>query len=210
MTATMKRKRVRGKPEDRREQILAEATRLIGERGYYGFSIHELGQRCQLSNPGLLHYFGSKERLLIALLEDRDRRDAEVVTTAVGLAPHEPLEAELTLKQVVDVLHATVVRNSTQPELVRLYAVLQAEAMNEGHPAHEYFLAREAAGLDAYARLVAPYVPEPLSMARHLAGLMLGLEQQWVRAGQTFDLVAEWDRAAARLLPSVDRPPRST
>jgi AcrR family transcriptional regulator len=61
-----------------------QAIRIIGQRGYAGFGIQELAQRCQLTNAGLLYHFGSKDRLLIALLEDRDRRDA--VASIVGLA----------------------------------------------------------------------------------------------------------------------------
>src|ERR1700741_5612700 len=88
MMVSQARKRVRAKPENRRAQILDEAIRLIGERGYNRFTIQELAQRCQLSNPGLLHYFGSKEDLLVALLEDRDRRAAEVVAGVAGLTNH--------------------------------------------------------------------------------------------------------------------------
>jgi AcrR family transcriptional regulator len=80
------RKQTRIRPELRRAQILNEAVRLIGERGNYGFSIQELAQRRQLTNPGLLHYFGSKDKLLMALLEDRDRRDAEIIPGLAGLA----------------------------------------------------------------------------------------------------------------------------
>ncbi|CAN7469874.1 TetR/AcrR family transcriptional regulator [Phenylobacterium sp. LjRoot219] len=195
------RKRVRAKPEHRREQILDEAVRLIGELGYYGFTIQALAQRCQLSNPGLLHYFGSKEQLLVALLQDRDRRDAEAVTTIAGVIRQGDQEPTPTLRQVLDLFRATVVRNASQPELVRLYAVLQAEALNSSHPAHGYFTARKARTIAAFSQMVAPYVGEPRSTALQLTAMMGGLEQEWLRADQGFDIVAEWDRVAAKLLP---------
>lgn len=196
------RKRVRAKPEQRREQILEEAVRLIGENGYYGFTIQELARRCQLSNPGLLHYFPSKEELLIALLQDRDRRDAEVVTSIVGLQRQGDKVPEPTLPQVLGLFRATVERNSAQPELVRLYRVLAAEALNAAHPAHGFFMARQARTLAAFAQMVAPFVPEPRSTALQLHAMMAGLEQEWLRRDPALDLVAEWDRAVARLLPS--------
>lgn len=188
--------RLRFKPEERVEQILDEAARLIGVRGYYGFTIQDLAQRCGLTNGGLLHYFGSKEGLLIALLKDRDRRDGEVVTAMAGW---ERGDVAHSFQSVLDLLHATVERNHTQPELIRLFAVLQTEAMNEGHPAYDYFLAREANTLDAFTQLLTPHVAQPRSVARQVAAIMMGLEQQWLRADQGFDLVAEWDRAAANL-----------
>ena len=201
MVEAKTRKRVRAKPEHRREQILDEAVRLIGELGYYGFTVQELAQRCQLSNPGLLHYFGSKEALLIALLEDRDRRDAVAVASLAGVTRRGDEEPTATLRQVLDLFRATVVRNAAQPELVRLYTVLQAEALNSSHPAHDYFMARKARTLDAFGRMVAPYVREPRSTALQLVAMMDGLEQEWLRTDGGFDIADEWDRAAARLLP---------
>jgi hypothetical protein len=50
-----------------------------------------------------------------------------------------------------------VKRNSTQPELVRLYALLSAEAMNKAHPARDYFVAPEAATLGVFTRMVAQH-----------------------------------------------------
>jgi AcrR family transcriptional regulator len=209
MTTTTPRKRVRAKPEDRRAQILDEATRLIGQRGYYGFGIRELAQRCQLTDPGLLHYFGTKEKLLIALLEDRDRRDAAFVMARAGVVREGEEEPKLTLQQALDLLHATVVRNNTQPEILRLFVVLQAEAMNASHPAHDFFMARHATALDAFTRTVAGHVPQPRSTALQLISLMSGLEQEWLRSDQGFDLVAEWDRAIALILPSPEPPRRA-
>ena len=184
----------------RREQILEMATSIISQRGYNGFAIQELARQCGITNARLLYYFGTKERLLIALLEDRDRRDAAAVCSIAGLTGQET-PAELSLDELLKVLRAIVERNSIQPELVRLFAVLRAEALSQAHPARQYFADREAATLDKFARLVAPHVAEPISTARQLLAFMSGLEEQWLRAAHGFDLVAEWDRGVSRLLP---------
>jgi AcrR family transcriptional regulator len=196
---TQTRKRVRGKPEARREQILAEALRLIGRRGYYGFSIRELAQRCQLTDPGVLHYFGSKEKLLIALLEDCDRRGAETVRAMTGVSAETDA---FTFDQVRDIFRAIVERNRAQPELVRLYAMLRAEAMNADHPAHAFFMGRQAKVLENFAFPLEDYVPDARSTALQLLSIMWGLEMEWMRAEQAFDLLAEWDRAFERLVPT--------
>jgi AcrR family transcriptional regulator len=205
MIAAETRKRVRAKAEDRRALILEEAVRLVGERGYYGFTILELAQRSGLSNPGLLHYFPSKEELLIALLEDRDRRGTEIVESVIGLTRHGQTKPELTLRQVLDLFHAMIVGISGEPELMRLYSVLQSEALNPEHPAHAYFMRREADTLESFGGMVASYVSEPRSTARRLVATMEGLAQQWLRSGQGFDIVAEWDRAMADLLPAPEK-----
>jgi AcrR family transcriptional regulator len=201
-------RRVRAKPEVRREQILDQAMRLIGERGYYGFGIKELAQRCGLGNAGLLHHFGSKERLLISLLEDRDRKDLAAATSFLGWS-RSTAGAPISLPQFRAVLRDTVQRNTRNPELIRLYAVLQAEALNHEHPAHDYFLKREVALLDAFISALSAHVAEPRSVARQLHAQWQGLEQQWLRADQGFDIVGEWERAVAKLLPpDADAPLR--
>lgn len=195
------RKRTRHEPDIRREMILKEAANVIGERGYNGFTIQELAQRCKLTNGGLLYHFGSKEQLLVSLLQDRDRRDKEAVRAMVGLLPPSKARAAVPMETVHKLLRAIVERNSTQPEFVRLFTMLQSEALNLLHPASTYFRERDAATLKSFTQMVAPHVAHPSSTARQIRALMCGLEEQWIRANQSFDLVAEWDRGIALLLP---------
>ncbi|WP_067664976.1 TetR/AcrR family transcriptional regulator [Nocardia miyunensis] len=191
---------------DRRGQILGEAIRIIGRRGYYGFSVQELADGCGLTVAGVLHHVGTKEKLLIALLEERDRRDSEAVI--------EQLEHELgRVPTVVDARRAlctVVARNEAQPEIVRLHTMLRSESLYREHPAYEYFRDREARVLDAFTRMVEGLgLPDdPRSVARHLIATMTGLEEQWLRCPDDIDLVAEWDRAAARILGCVRRSDR--
>jgi AcrR family transcriptional regulator len=211
MTAVKTKSRTRLDPLVRREQILGEAVRLIGLRGYHGFSIQELAQRCGLTNGGLLYYFESKEKLLIAVLQHRERRDAEAILSITGIK-RQGDRFKITLQEFIDTLHAIVTRNITQPEIVRLHALLKAEALDPEHPAHAYITEREARTIDLFARLIAPHVAHPNSTARQVSGMMSGLEQQWLRSGERFDLVAEWDRAVALLFPRAERarPSRKT
>jgi AcrR family transcriptional regulator len=196
MTSTREQGRI-----ERRRLILEQAATIVSECGYNGFGLQELAARCGLTKPGLLHHFPSKEALLIAVLRDRDRRD-EIAVVAATRA-HTSAQTLLScpsLSGVRETLHAIVSRNSTQPELVRLYAVLRAEALSPSHPAHDYFNAREAAARDLFAQMLSPHVADPPATARHLMALMLGLEMQWLRDGLSFDLIEAWDDAVSALL----------
>ncbi|MFF4763190.1 hypothetical protein [Streptomyces sp. NPDC001292] len=55
--------------------------------------------------------------------------------------------------------------------------------------------------LDFLTRAFTGQVEEPRSTARQLLAVMGGLEEQWLREPGGVDLVAEWDRAVARLVP---------
>lgn len=189
----------RSDPEVRRSLILEEAIQSISERGYFGFRIQDLAQRCGLTNGGLLYHFGSKEELLLAVLDERERREMIAVREATGIDPVERGDTPLTLKEVKSVLRAIVARGAEQPEIVRLLNVLNAEALHEGHPAHRYFVEREARVLRAFADMVRPFTDRPDFMARKILALAGGLEIQWLRSGCTFDLANEWDRALKEL-----------
>ncbi|WP_165189270.1 TetR/AcrR family transcriptional regulator [Caulobacter soli] len=187
-------------PALRREQILDAAIRLIGQLGYQGFTVQKLAQACELTNGGLLHYFGSKELLLVAILEERDRREAAIIPVELAAQPATASEAEYSRAAALRVFHAIVARSVAQPELLRLLVVLQAEALNRDHPAHAYFLRREAMVLAEFANVLAGEVGVPRNVARRILAVMTGLEQQWLRADQGFDLIAECDAAIAALL----------
>jgi TetR/AcrR family transcriptional regulator len=64
----MKRKETRD-PQRTREKILAQATIEFAAKGFDGARVDGIAARCRLSKNMLYHYFGSKEGLLIAVLE---------------------------------------------------------------------------------------------------------------------------------------------
>ncbi|MBV1687777.1 TetR/AcrR family transcriptional regulator [Novosphingobium sp. G106] len=191
---TLQRKRFTARPR----MILDEAIRIIGQRGYYGFTIKELADNCGLTVAGVLHHFGSKVALLVALLKDRDERDSRLAFAGMAI-PADAAADQLSLTDVRTILHNIVAHNSGQPELVRLYSMLRTEAVYPQHPAFDYFQKRTAMALETFTAMLQDKVDAPRSVAIHLLGLMGGLEDIWLRDQQGIDLVAEWDRAADRI-----------
>lgn len=170
---------------ERRRQIITAATRLVAERGFWGLSMQDVAAECGLTVPGLLHHVGSKDGLLIAILEHRDAEDAHALTTL--LDGTEPTLAELCA--------AVVRRNAAQPEIVRLFAVLQAESLAPDHPAHDYFVARQQQILSELTALAKDVSDTPVALARRIIALMDGLQLQWLRSPGT-DLIQLWSDAA--------------
>jgi AcrR family transcriptional regulator len=113
----------------RQEEILAVATELFATRGYRGSGILELAKRVGMSHAGILHHFGTKENLLLAVIARRDRMRGERMITYRS----EGLEGFLA---------AYVSYNNTfnEPEIMtRLAVVLRAENLMPEDPLHEYF-----------------------------------------------------------------------
>ena len=90
-------------------------------------------------------------------------------------------------------------RNAQQPEIVRLFAVLEIEALSPSHPAHDYFAVRQARAVASFAELARQLTDRPHVLARQIVAMMDGLQMQWLRAPETIDPVAEWEVAADAL-----------
>jgi AcrR family transcriptional regulator len=185
-----RRERSRLPAEERRRLIIEAATALVAERGFWGLSMQDVADECGLTVPGLLHHVGSKDGLLVAVLEHRDAEDRR----ALGDPPPADLRA---------LCAALVRRNATQPEIVRLFAVLAAESLAPDHPAHDYFTARQQDVLDALTALARPVAARPEGLARQIVATMDGLQLQWLREPAHTDLVAMWEAAAETLFSAV-------
>src|ERR1700678_1628905 len=57
---------------DKREHILIAAEQLFGERGFDGTSVRDIAQSAGVNLAMISYYFGSKEKLLEALIEFRN------------------------------------------------------------------------------------------------------------------------------------------
>src|SRR3982750_722648 len=56
---------------DKRAHILTVAEQLIAEKGFDGTSVRDIAQLANVNLAMISYYFGSKEKLLEALIEDR-------------------------------------------------------------------------------------------------------------------------------------------
>ena len=81
--------------------------------------------------------------------------------------------------------------------------MLFAEAIDEGHPAHEWVKLAEQETTALLTRLLSYVGQNDAGEVRRLYAQMRGLQLFWVRPGQEFDIMAEW-RAALRALLQFD------
>lgn len=114
----------------KRAEILDAALHVIAESGYNATSIREIAVAVDLTDAGVLHYFASREELLVEVLRRRDALTGQ--TFPAYFNPDRPLEA----------LVRSIRENADQPGLVQLYAQLSTEAADPRHPAFEYFRLR--------------------------------------------------------------------
>ncbi|MGI5128813.1 TetR/AcrR family transcriptional regulator [Pseudonocardia sp. CA-107938] len=165
-----------------RKAILQAAVELFGEHGYRGCSLAQIAARAGIGQSGVLHHFGSKERLLVDVLQelypaDRQRPEADAVAGGELSFP--------------DLLDATARRNSENPAVVRFFSVLSAESLTAGHPAQQFFVERYDTIRELFAEAVTGDVPD--ARTKLLVGVafaaMDGLQTQWLRNPAEVDLV---------------------
>jgi AcrR family transcriptional regulator len=195
-----RRDRLRLPAAERRRLIMEAAAELIAERGFWGLSLQDVADRCGLTVPGVLRHVGSKAGLLLGLLSHRDLEDARSLRTQLDvgqdLLPDDWADGGPEGVDLRQLCSATVRRNARQPEIVRLFTVLQAESLAPSHPAHAYFAQRQARALSAFTALAANVSDRPETLALHIVAMMDGLQLQWLREPGSVDLVAEWESAA--------------
>lgn len=180
------------------------ALDVVAEFGCRSASNREIARRVGLTQPGLMHYFGSREELYMAVLKARDARD--VAEHWVGKPNFEGF---------LDVIE----HNTRVPGLVQLYVEFSAEASIGKHPAHEYFVERYAWARDLSVQSIRTAQESgefgPNIDAEVIADIIVatadGLQQQWL-LDRSIDMVARlravWNGVAALShLGSVDGGP---
>jgi AcrR family transcriptional regulator len=126
--AEVKKTRANGRAS--RKAILEAAFEVFAERGHRGTSLTEIASRVGMTQPGLLHHFGTKEELLLEVV--RAREEGTAANVEVYLGPD-----ELQVQQAIETL-ANI--NEQEPVEQLLLATLGAEAIPEDHPLHDYFV----------------------------------------------------------------------
>jgi len=160
----------------KREEILQTALDLVARAGYGKATVREIAAAVGLSPTGLLHYFGSKEKLFAEILRRRDRVDIELTRRARDD------------RSVLDGVAELIRHNAEVPGLVQFYTRFNAEATDPEHEANGYFRERYESTRELFAAAVRhaqgsgelPAGIDPARLAPLLVALSDGLQSQWL------------------------------
>jgi len=119
--------------QDTRDSILRAATKIFAKHGFSGGRIDEISKAAKSYDRMIYYYFGSKEDLFIAVLEEMYRRFNEA-ETALVLSSDQPEES---LKAVISFMWGFYQRN---PEFITL---LNDENLHRGKHISKSLRARE-------------------------------------------------------------------
>ena len=184
----------------RRQQIIASAIAEFAERGVDGTSLRTLGDAIGVSHATLRHYFASRDELLVEVYRAHEQqRVADAPPTGT----------------VVETMAASAERNRDIPGLVRLYATLTTDALQEDHSVSAEFIrerfsalrdslsARIREGQDA-GQIAADI--DPADAAALVIAASDGLQEQWLLAPVTVDVYRSLG-LLERVFPGAGRDP---
>ncbi|WP_394278789.1 TetR/AcrR family transcriptional regulator [Microbacterium sp.] len=172
-TAVIGRRGSQPKGVARRQEILDRAIEVFRDRGADGTSLRRIAEAIGISHAALLHYFDSREQLLVAVYAHAEANRAEPADLVPGIET---------------MIHAAV-RNVEVPGLVTLYSTLVAASLEgAGGVGREFFATRfERLRAELTASLRSQQAEGTVRddvPAEHLAALIIaasdGLQIQWL------------------------------
>lgn len=178
------------KGQRKRAEIVSAACEAFSVAGYRNASIVQIAAHCGVSRAGLAHHFPTKEALLGAVLQERDRVNAELFFQGVNPSA-DGLDYLARLVRLIE-------HNASTPGAVGLYVMLAAEASDLTHPAHDYFTTRYRRTRDEMQRALAEILSRGLirsdvdivDLDSELIGLIDGLQIQWLLDQTSVDMAA--------------------
>ncbi len=177
----------RMRPSERRQLIVQIATAQFAERGFRDLSLRQVAAACEMSTPGVMHYFPTLADLLVAVLQQRDDNDLAAVATRSG--PYEDFAHQI---------RAVLTYYREHGDEVLLFAIVEGEAVDPGHPAHRFFANRTQRNADYIRDTLASEFVNADELSLLLSAAFEGLRWQWMmRATEGFDpterMIRVWD-----------------
>ncbi|MGW0182232.1 TetR/AcrR family transcriptional regulator [Nocardia sp. NPDC003345] len=180
----------RGLPvTSKREQLLTEAIRIFGRRGYHEASIEEIGAAVGINASSVYRYFSSKSDLLAAAFHRTGERLAFAITEALGEASGRAdavakiadryVRLSFTMPEIMSVYYAEF-PNLPQAEQHKLRAIQRQNVhewanLLDGDPIEARFRVHSAIGQVIDVGRLIRFDPRPEQMARVHALMMATL-----------------------------------
>lgn len=196
---------VQSRGTERRAAIVDAAVELFARSGYQGTSLGEIADRVGVSAPAILHHFGSKAGLLVAVLAEVDRRHLDS-----GAAVFEPggLETIRRLRRLAESM-------AKAPQVSAIHLLLEAEHLHDDGGVGTFLRRRARAMRSMLANAIAVGQEageiradvEPVSKAAEVVAFLDGAARSWL-VDRDLSVVDLYDSYLDGLLTDLATPRR--
>ena len=187
--------------QERLDQIVSAAVKVINESGLTGFSLPAVAAEVGISHVGVLHYVGSKNGLLLEVVKRAYDKAERQTGYVASFRPGGAREGER--PSLPEYCRIVVEENSARRELVLLFHTLNTDSFLPDSPLHEFFAERTRLmlGRDEELRWDVPEGVNAADAYSCALAAMYGLEGRWLARPDEVDLLAEWARFEDLLFP---------
>lgn len=181
------------KSRERKNAIADTALKMVVEMGHESLSIAQIANGAGISESSLQYHFPTRDEIFVAALTAADERERREYSK-VGLLAD------------IDFLRMVARRGVSEPNRIRLFTEMLANASDASHPAHEYIREHHRYAMENNANLLrerqrtgaAHPDLDPDEFARQLVAVWDGLQAQWL-VSRDFDLEESIVEACRRL-----------
>ncbi|MEW1659024.1 MULTISPECIES: helix-turn-helix domain-containing protein [unclassified Streptomyces] len=164
------------------ERILSAAAELFAEKGYRQTTFAAVAERSGISRGSIPWHFGSKEGLLLAVLE----RSVNLISAGLAEEPAGTEQVEASFDRITEGAHALWALPTT-----KLFATLLVEALEPDSPIHSRY-AEIHHTLRTHCRRQLEQLPLPPGVSAEalsaaIIGAGIGIHQQWLLAPDRID-----------------------
>jgi len=179
------------------QKILAAATKVLTERGYAGMTLQAIAAEAQVNKSGVWYYFGGKQQLVLALLEN-------IVIRQTGVLGSKP-PSNATLAERVDLVMGSVEHLEDRARRFVAFYELLTHASRDSN-LHEHLKTFYQDWYDWATEVFSPALAgsemggEHAATVAQFASLLLdGIFMQTIIAAPGFDFEAAWEHARVAL-----------
>lgn len=184
-------------------RVLQAATSVLARDGYGGATLGRIAEEAGVDKRNVLYYYGSREALLVRVVQTVGERVAEHIDAAVGSADSPAQLAD----SLVDVMWSAI---TSAPELARAYFALIGGGA--GNPLVEEALRNlKSAYLHVITHQLQNYDHTGWQLRGDLAGMatltlaaLRGLLLEWTETGDTSSIAASLERCKAAIAAQFD------
>ena len=96
------------RPTNTRQQILRLGEKLLKEKGINAFSYYDISSSLGVKNAAIHYHFGSKEDLLLAIIEENRKRFERIIAKVTG---NQPVEVWESLQEFINIYISSIENN---------------------------------------------------------------------------------------------------
>jgi AcrR family transcriptional regulator len=107
-------------PADARQRIMSVSVKLFAQKGFEGVSVRDISAAAKVNVSLISYYFGGKEGLYVAILEEHAKIVGEALTGSIRPFRDAPIDQKAFLQGISSIIRLMVENRLENPEIAQI------------------------------------------------------------------------------------------